>query len=77
MVLLLLMPLWLISFSYFLNSVYTFLILIFLRISFLIKPKSSNCFLNSELGTNISLLIKLLSFSISFKYLPKYNSLIS
>ena len=39
----------------------------------IIKLDSVNCFLNSLSGNFISFKIILLSFSISFKYLPKYN----
>jgi len=53
------------------------LVLIFFILSGLITPDSHNSFLNSLSGISFSLLIIFLLFSISFKYLPKYNNLIS
>ena len=66
-----------ISFSYSLYSLIIALGLIFSIFSFLIKPNSFNCFLNSLSGILSSFMIIFLSSSISFKYLPKYNNLIS
>ena len=64
----------LIFFSYFL---YKFFVLIFSIFSFLIKPNSPNCFLNSLSGILFSFIVKFLFFLISFKYFPRYNNFIS